>query len=76
VWRPGAEVYIQGVATLVDDPAEKARIWRSGALSFDPAAFFGSPDNPEFVLVRVRPERAVVLGPGGPSTWRAATGSG
>lgn len=72
MWRPGAEIYLQGVADLVDDPADKARLWSRTDLPFDPAGFFGSPDHPDFVLIRVRPHRAVVLGPAGRAVWRAA----
>lgn len=74
VWRPGPEIYVQADAVLVDDLAEKARLWDSGLLPFDPVGFFGTPDNPDLVLVRVTPRSATVLamGPTGPSrrTWR------
>lgn len=71
MWRPGSEIYVQGQAELVDDEAEKARLWAFDSLPFDPNAFFGTPDHPDFVLVRVTPRRAVVHGPTGRSTWRA-----
>lgn len=71
MWRPGAEIYLQGRAELVDDPADKAKLWARSDLPFDPAAFFGSPDHPDLVLVRVVPERAVILGPGGRRVWTA-----
>jgi general stress protein 26 len=70
MWQPGSELYMTGRADLVDDPETKARLWSSGKLPVDPASFFGSPDNPDFVLVRILPERAVVLGPTGRTTWR------
>ncbi|MFN0089667.1 MAG: pyridoxamine 5'-phosphate oxidase family protein [Acidimicrobiales bacterium] len=64
VWRSAktsSEAYLYGRAELVDDLAEKRRLWTSGRLPFDPAAFFGSAENPDLVLVRITPTRAVVL---------------
>ena len=74
MWRSGSEIYVRAEAGLVDDPAEKARLWQSDLLPFDPVGFFGTPDNPDLLLVRVTPQSATVLGmgPTGPSrrTWR------
>lgn len=71
MWRPGSEVYLTAGAELVDDAADKARLWARPDLPFDPAGFFGTPDNPAFVLVRVTPRRAVVMGATGRSVWSA-----
>jgi len=62
VWTGnGAETYVWGRAVLERDQATKERVWYSGLLPFDPAAFFGSPEDPSVLLVRVVPERATVL---------------
>ena len=61
MWSPAAEAYVQGVAELVHDVDEKRRIWSSGIFPFDLATFFGSPENEDFVFVRVRPRSATVL---------------
>ena len=69
MWRPGSEIYLTADAELVDAADDKARLWARTDLPFNPAGFFGSPDNPDFVLVRVTPRRAVVLGPSGRTVW-------
>jgi general stress protein 26 len=61
MWSPAAEVYVQGVAELVDNVPEKRRMWNSGIFPYDLAMFFGSPENEDFVFVRVRPQSATVL---------------
>ncbi|MDH4078105.1 MAG: pyridoxamine 5'-phosphate oxidase family protein [Acidimicrobiia bacterium] len=71
MWRPQSEIYITARAELVDSAEDKARLWARTDLPFDPAAFFGTPDNPGFVLVRVTPRRAVVMGPTGRAVWSA-----
>lgn len=74
-WRPAAEAYVYGEATLVADLDEKRRLWARPDLPFDPAGFFGSVDHPDHVLVRITPARAIVMthGENGPLrlTWRA-----
>ena len=72
VWTPGAEVYLYGSACLVEALEEKQRLWSSGLLSFDPASFFGTPDNPDFVLLKIEPDTAVVMtqGASGPERHR------
>ena len=42
---------------IVDDLAEKQRLWAKDDLPFRPADFFGSVDNPDHVLVRPLPFR-------------------
>jgi len=61
-----------GLRRLVDDLGAKRRIWGSGRLSYDPVAFFGSPDAPGLALVRVTPVRASVqtIGEHGPTVLR------
>jgi general stress protein 26 len=61
MWSPAAEVYVRGVAELVHDVDEKRRIWSSGIFPFDLATFFGSPENEDFVFVKIRPQSATVL---------------
>ena len=57
----GAETYVKGTADLVDDLAEKQRLWTSGILPYDPTAFFGPPETADVVLVRVTPTSAVAM---------------
>lgn len=61
MWQPGPEVYVQGTVQLLTDLEEKRRIWNSGMLSYDPAMFFGTVENPEMLLVKVSPQSALVL---------------
>jgi len=61
MWDPAAESYVRGTAELVDDPERKAWLWNSGHLSYDPAGFFGSSDDPDVVAVKVTPTAAVVM---------------
>jgi general stress protein 26 len=60
---------------ILDDVDEKKRIWNSGLLPYNPADFFGTPENPELVLLKVTPTSATViaLGGEGPSVqrWKA-----
>lgn len=75
-WRPAAEAYVYGEASLVTDLDEKRRLWARPDLPFDPAGFFGSVDHPDHVLVRVVPTRAIVMthGPDGPQRLRWSAG--
>ncbi len=78
VWRPGAEVYVHAGVDLVDDVDTKRRVCDGGIFPYDPAMFFGSIDAPDFVLVRLAPTAATIMGMNahGPSrrTWRSDTG--
>lgn len=74
MWRPGVEAYLWGTATIVDELAEKERLWNTQGLPFDPVDFFGRPDDPGFVLLRIVPANATVLGREGRRTWRRSTG--
>jgi general stress protein 26 len=72
-WTPGPEAYVWGRAELVDDLDQKRSMW-DGAWPYDPAMFFRSPDNPDYVLLRVTPDRALVMtmGAAGPQANRWA----
>ena len=61
VWQPGAEVYVDADVELVDDPDTKRRIWDAGIFPFDPTMFWGTADNPEFVLLRLAPTAATIM---------------
>ena len=61
MWRPAAEVYVHGTATVVDDQGERQRIWDSGLLPYDAAAFWTSVDSLDWILVEVAPVSAVVF---------------
>ena len=75
MWRPGAEAYLYGTAELVHDLDTKRALWARTDLPFDPAGFFGTVDDPDHVLIRITPTRAVVMVHDGNGlrrlTWRA-----
>jgi general stress protein 26 len=48
------QVRITGVAEVLTDPAKLREIWESNALL---RSYLGSPDNPELIIYRIRPER-------------------
>lgn len=60
-WRNGSEAYLWGDAVVVDNLAEKQRLWARTDLPFDPAGFFGTVDHPDHALLRITPTRAVVM---------------
>ena len=60
MWTPRAELYLQGEAELVDDVDTKRRFWDSGVMGYDARSFWGEPDAPISVLVRVTPASAVL----------------
>jgi hypothetical protein len=70
VWSSGAEAYVDVEVDVVDDVATKERRW--GGWSYDPAAFFGTPDSPGYVLLACSPVRATVMAAdeSGPTRWR------
>lgn len=53
--RPDALVLARATARLVDDPAESSRLWDEGAVPYDPAAFFGTKENPLLLFVELTP---------------------
>lgn len=61
VWQPAEEVYVYGTAEVVDDIDRKRAAWHRTDLPFDPTAFFGAPEDPDLVLLRIRPDRAIVM---------------
>ena len=61
MFAPMAEAYLQGPVDLVDDHDAKSELWNSGLLSYDPAAFFQTAENPDLVLVVVHPASASVM---------------
>ena len=49
-------VLVRGNATIVTDPSEKKRVW--DVIDYDLGQFWpGGPEDPEYTLVRVEPER-------------------
>ena len=70
VWSSTAEAYVDVTIELVDDASEKRRLWEGWA--YDPAAFFESPTNEDYVLLRCTPTAATVLtvGDAGPHRHR------
>ena len=71
VWSADGEAYVWGAAEIVDDVETKRSMW-TGTWAYEPGGFFGTPDNPDYVLVRVTPQRAMLLtaGPDGPTPSR------
>ena len=62
VWQGNsAETYLWGTVELVDDPAEKHRVWTTGLFPYDMALFFGSADSPDWVIARIRPTKVVAM---------------
>ena len=55
-----SESYLYGTAELVNDANVKEQLWARTDLPFNPAMFFGSADNPDHILVRITPQRAIV----------------
>lgn len=70
-----AQVFVRAQARLVDDPAEVRALWDAQLMPYDPSGFFGSPTNPELLVVALRPVYASVQRALGraPETWRAPT---
>jgi general stress protein 26 len=59
-------VYADCVATWVEDPEQKYRVWElfentPPPLGFDPAQDFVSPDHPKFGLLRLTPWRIALV---------------
>jgi general stress protein 26 len=64
MWEPGAEAYVQARVEVVTDAATKRRMWESGSFPVPLEGFFGAPDHPDFVLLRLEPTAAVVMSQG------------
>ena len=73
MWQSGSEAYLWGSVEVVDDVPTKERLWQSWP--YEAAGFFGSPERPDVVLLRIEPTRSSVMaaGPDGPSRlmWHA-----
>lgn len=72
-FNPAANEYVTiiGAATLVRDPAEKARHWKAEWSAF----YKDGPRGETYLLIRVRPKRLEILSPrhglmNDPTTWR------
>jgi general stress protein 26 len=67
------QVFMRADARLVTDSGEIASRWRAGGFPYDLAAFFGTPDSPEFTFAVLTPSHASVQRALGqpPEVWRA-----
>ena len=68
VWSATAEAYVDVAIELVDEVSEKRRLWNGWG--YDPAAFFGSPEDDGYVLLRCTPTSATVVTMGGKGPQR------
>jgi general stress protein 26 len=56
--RPTVHLTITGVAHLVDDPAEKTRIWNAKMFGYDLGEFWPEgPESKDFGLLLIKPHR-------------------
>jgi general stress protein 26 len=66
---PDDSAYLQiaGLAEITTDPSERRALWDDEYLRY-----FGGPDDPEYVVIRVRPDLIEYTGPDSPtpSVWR------
>ncbi len=66
-------VMVRGAAEIVTNEAEKKRVW--DVIDYDLSAFWpGGPTDPEYTLVRIRPERvelSKMFGSQDKRVWRA-----
>lgn len=58
---PG-ELFARGAVALHTDELARHRLWTEANLPFDPAGFFGSPDNPQLAFVETKVTTASILG--------------
>jgi general stress protein 26 len=58
MWDGGAELYVQGRVDLVDELDVKQGLWTQWP--YNAADFFQTADNPELVLIKVTPTRALL----------------
>ncbi len=61
VWQPQAEIYVDADVELVDEIATKQRLWDGAVFPYDPTAFFGSVDDPDYLLLRLSPTSASIM---------------
>ncbi len=75
MFEPVSEIYVSADVEVVTDLATKQRLWNSGIFPYSMDAFFGSPDNDDFVLLRLSPTVATVISQGEAGlrrdTWHA-----
>lgn len=68
-----SQLFVRGAATLVEDPAERQRLWDSGAWG-DLAQWYQSPADPGLAFVRIDAAYASIsedAGSGPRRRWRA-----
>ena len=69
-------VLVRGNALIVGDPAEKKRVW--DVIDYDLGAFWpGGPTDPNYTLVRIRPDRvelSKMFGSQDKRVWRRSEG--
>lgn len=58
---PG-ELFARGTVTLHTDELARHRLWTEAHLAYNPADFFGSPDNPDLAFVETTVTTASILG--------------
>jgi general stress protein 26 len=76
--RPAAHLMVSGTAAIVDDPAEKKRVWEAKLFGYNLAEFWpGGPASTDLSLLAVNPQR-IELGwqpamwqGAGPRVWKA-----
>jgi general stress protein 26 len=75
MFEPVSEIYLSADVEVVTDLATKQRLWTSGLFPYPMDAMFGSPENEDFVLLRLTPTRATVIAQGESGlrrdTWHA-----
>ncbi len=60
---PG-ELFVRGTAAIHDSDEARHRLWTEAPLPYDPAGFFGNPDDADVVFVEVSATYASLRGPG------------
>ena len=77
MFEAGAEVYLQGTLSPERDESVKRRLADAGLFPFRVDEFFGPPEDPTWLVLRLTPTRATVMieGAAGPErrTWVSAT---
>jgi len=61
MFEPKGEAYVYGDAEVITDLGTKQRIWNSGIFPYPMEGFFGSPERDDFVFLKMRPRRAIVM---------------
>jgi general stress protein 26 len=75
MFEPVSEIYLSADVEVITDLATKQRLWTSGIFPYPMDSMFGSPENEDFVLLRLTPTRATVISHGesglSRDTWHA-----